>query len=562
MNDEIIKKCKGIDKDKEDSSIIEKFEQIYSNFTIAKRSPKIPKIIKEEDLSDAINANDDFFLGVRNLIDKNSAYLLRKPFFDSKKHAFEKEDLKKEEENNEKYNKKNKLIKNIIDQSKELITKRIIQKEINQISKNGNKEKKEYKKGIFITDKNEESNNQKKFRIQNIVEKKNEQKKISYYIINKAKAYNVKSVKNKRKNKDKERKNMKDIYKKIYGIIDNNISINDEIKYQVKNPYERLYNQGFFSKNKSQINILDNINQIKKESNHKIFSKKSKELLYIIKTKNIIKTPRIKYDRNNLYTPIKSNIKFKNEELTFRPELNEKAIRNATKLEDPFLRIAKPKLQAKAMTPKKVYLKKGEYDRYIQRINGLYLDGEEKIKKKKKLSTLSPTSFSDESEFEINQAKKRVHSMKFKYNQNSRNTYYQQIQMKKKLIFENIKRKKIYNDNDNSEYTFKPQILKRNLKFLIKKQLSETDIKDKKKKSLDSILSQKKNDFSIPKKRLFVVNNEDANKSTNNNSRIYLYYQKDKSDECDKRDKYNKIEISMIQRKLYNLEKFFSKQSL
>jgi hypothetical protein len=360
---------------------------------------------------------------------------------------------------------------------------------------------------------------------------------------------------------------MKDIYKNIYGIIDNDndISINDETKYQVKNPYERLYNQGFYSKNKSQVNILNNINQIKKESNNKIFSKKSKELLGIIKAKNSIKTPRIRYDRNNLYTPIKSSIKFKNGELTFRPELNEKVIRNATKLEDPFLRIAKPKMQAKAKTPKKVYLKKGEYDRYdryIKRINGLYLDGVEKIKKKRKLSTLSPTSFSDESEFEISQAKKRVHSMKFKSNQNSRNTYYQQIQMKKKLIFENIKRKKIYNDNDNSEYTFKPQILKRNLKFLIKKQLSETDIKEKKKKSLDSILIPQKNDFSIPKKRLFVVNNDDANKSTNNNSRIYLYYQKDKSNECDKRDKYNKIEISMIQRKLYNLEKFFSKQSL
>ena len=52
MNEEIIKKCEGIYQEKEDLSLIEQFDQIYSNFMVAKtpKSSNIPKIINEHDL--------------------------------------------------------------------------------------------------------------------------------------------------------------------------------------------------------------------------------------------------------------------------------------------------------------------------------------------------------------------------------------------------------------------------------------------------------------------------------------------------------------------------------
>ena len=566
MNEEIIKKCEGIDKTKEDLSIIDKFEQIYSNFMMAKLSPKIPKIIKDEEPSGIVNANDDIFLDEKKLIDKNLESSLRKPSFDLNKNVLDKEDAKKDKENN---NKKNILMKNIIDSSKELITKRILQNKINQINIISNKEK----KNIIIREKSEDAKNHIKIRKDKVkvIEKmnNNKQKKEFHKKINQPKVYNAKYEKNKSKykDKDKERKTMKDIYKHIYGINginDSDIQINEEKKYEVKNAYERLYNQGFYSKNKSQVNILDNINQIKKDSNYTIISKKSKELLGIIKSKDNKNNRHIKYDKNNIYKPIKSNIKYKNVELSFRPQLNVKTIRIAKKLEDPFLRITKPKLEIKSMTPKKLFVKKEEYDKCIKRINYLYLDGVEKIKKKKKLNSYSPTSISEESELKVELMKNKVNINKVESIKNSRNTYYKQIQWKKKILLSNIKKHRIYNgfNNDESECTFKPQILKTNIKLLFKKQLSDTDIKNMRKKSSYSYLSPKKRDFSVSKQRYFIINNDETNKSNINNSRIHLYYQKDKYNECDKRDKYNKIEVSMIQRKLYNLEKFFSKQSL
>ena len=52
------------------------------------------------------------------------------------------------------------------------------------------------------------------------------------------------------------KKNMKDIYDHLFGI-NEELSLCSEKRIQVKNTFQRLYNQGFYSKNKSQINILD-----------------------------------------------------------------------------------------------------------------------------------------------------------------------------------------------------------------------------------------------------------------------------------------------------------------
>ena len=278
MNEEIIKKCEGIDKEKEDLSIIEKFDKIYSNFMVSNNSPKIPKIINDQELT-KINI-DQIFL----------------------------------DENNIECNHNNKTINEL---DKELINKKILEND---------------NKGINNNIKNKNDNNKKKY-------------------------------------SQKEKKSIKR-YKCINGDIDNDISLNLEKKYDIKNAYERLYNQGFYSKNKSQINILDNISQIKKNCNHTKILNKSKELLGLSKKNK----KDIKYFKYNIYKPIKQNIKNMNIKLSFHPEINEKTKRIVENMEESFIRLTKPKTKININTPKKK-IPKGNFEEIKKRINFLYLDG-------------------------------------------------------------------------------------------------------------------------------------------------------------------------------------------
>ena len=582
MNEEIIKKCEGIDKAKEELSLIEQFDQIYSNFMIAKRTPRIPKIIKDEELSPILNVNDEeILLDEKNLYDDNYAnMILRKPSLELNKKN-EMSGIENNNNENENDTKENKLIKSIIESSKEIISKKLIANEIKQINRMKTNINNNGKNDLFSKRKEEDKNNklelnninininnkddiekrknEKRIRIQNIIEKmkKNKEKnRKSKEIINKSNKNSIdKNTKSKKnfKNKDKERKSMKDIYKHLYGIEDDsNISINIDKKYNIKNAHERLYNQGFYSKNKSQINILENINKIKKDSNNNNISQKSKQILGLYERgskdiKNIYK----KYDKNNIYKPIKTNNKVQNIELSFRPELNENTVRIAENMENSFIRITRPKEKIKVQTPKKILTKKEDYEKCIKRINYLYLDGVEKIKKKK-LKSCPPTEVNEAKDLEIKKLSTKI--------KNSRNTYYNQIQWKKKIIFENINKKKLYDIHNYSECTFKPELPKRNLKKLFKKQLSEDDLCKKIKKNyFDIYFGPKLREFSVSKQRYFIINNDDIKNSQNS-----IYNKKDKNIESEKRNRHidDNIKIGLIKRKLYNLEKFFSKKNL
>jgi hypothetical protein len=251
MNEEIIKKCENIDKVKEDSSIIDKFEQIYSNFMVVRNSPNIPKIIKDEEPSSILKINDE---DEKNLCDEKLANLIMK------------KPLSQELDNNN--NKK--VIKSLIESSNRVISyKNNKNKKKDEKNKNKNK--------INIKEENEQKKKERKIKIQNIIEKMKQNRKKS---IKSKEKIDKPRIDNKDKVKIKEKKGMKDIYKHLYGITDNNsISINLEKKYNNKIAYERLYNQGFYSKNKSQVNILENINKIKKDSNYNNILEKSKNIL-------------------------------------------------------------------------------------------------------------------------------------------------------------------------------------------------------------------------------------------------------------------------------------------
>lgn len=566
MSDEVIKKCENIDKAKEDLSLIEQFDKLYSNFMIGKKSPKIPKIIKDEEPSAILNANEEeeIFLDDKNLYDDNFTNLiLRKPSFELKK---------KNREQNSDYNiengndSKNKIIKSIIESSKELLSKRILSNEIkeyNQLKINNNK-KEEFKNGkMGFNNINAEKRKEKKMQIKNLIEKMKKSKHKNKIIkskekLNKAKIYNEKYNNDKKKSKDKEKRTMKDIYKHLYGFMeDNSISINSGKKYNIKNTHERLYNQGFYSKNKSQINILENINKIKKDCNHRNISQKSKELLGLNKKAGSKNNNNInkKYDKNNIFKPIKLKTKEKSFEFSFHPELNKNSMKIVKNMENPFIRLTKPKNKITAKTPKKIISKKEDYEKCLKRINILYLDGVEKLKKRK-IYSCHPTEISEEtSEFELKKNNLKAYKLK-----NSRNTYYNQIQWKKKIIFENIKKKEIFDFDEKSECTFRPEIIKGNMKKIFKKQLSDADLYiNKNKNNFDIYFGPKIKEFNVSKQRYFIINNDDVK-----NTKISLYYKKDRNAESEKRNRYNEknINLCLIKRKLYNLEKFFSKQSI
>ena len=128
MNEEVIKKCEGIDKSKEELSLIEQFDHIYSNFMIAKRTPRIPKIIKDEELFPILNFNDEeILLDDKNLYDENyTNMILRKPSLELNKKKETSNIENNNNDDNDNDNKENRLIKSIIESSKELIIKRLL----------------------------------------------------------------------------------------------------------------------------------------------------------------------------------------------------------------------------------------------------------------------------------------------------------------------------------------------------------------------------------------------------------------------------------------------------
>ena len=98
------------------------------------------------------------------------------------------------------------------------------------------------------------------------------------------------------------------------------------------------------------------------------------------------------------------------------------------------------------------------------------------------------------------------------------------------------------------------------MKKIFKKQLSDADLYiNKNKNNFDIYFGPKVKEFNVSKQRYFIINNDDVK-----NTKISLYYKKDRNAESEKRNKYNEknINLCLIKRKLYNLEKFFSKQSI
>ena len=281
--EDIKKKCESIDKAKEDFNNIERFEEIYSNFKIQNMPQNHPKIIRDSEPSSIVlNEEHDFNEDQNYYNDKNLTYFI------SENSLFA---LSKNIEIDNSKNNNDKFAKSYIDLNKEILSKKALEIEIRKSLEN----KKELNN--FINDKE-----RKRKKIHDILEiiKKNKQNKKraseKSYI---SKIYNVKYNNNKKDYEKMKKRSMKDIYQHLFGINDD-ISLSLTKKNEVKNTFQRLYNQGFYTKNKSQINILDNIHKIKNESKRENISKNSKKILGLSKAKNANNKDK-KYDKNFPY---------------------------------------------------------------------------------------------------------------------------------------------------------------------------------------------------------------------------------------------------------------------
>ena len=519
IDKDILKKCENIDKVKKDLNNIDKFESIYSDFKIKKTFRNFPKIIRDSEPSSIVlneeNDNDE-----QNFFDDiNLTYFITgNPLFDSSKNS-EKENSK---------NDKSKIAKSYIDINKDILSRKALENKIiinleNKKIENIIKEKQRRKKKILDI-------------IENIKRNKFEKRKKSV-IISKSKIYNTKYNNNKKYYQNEKKKNMKDIYNHLFGI-NEELSLCSEKRNQVKNTFQRLYNQGFYSKNKSQINILDNIQKIKKESKRENISKKSKEILGLNKTKNN------KYDKNNIFKPIKTNMESTYREFQFRPTLNETSKKLVKNMEKSFTRITRSK-SSKTIENKKRKISKEKYEKILKRINSLYSDGVEKIKNKNKSKSYLPSQ--DDSSNELNN---KNNSMEILNNclkicnpiKNSRNIYFNQIQWRKKILMNNEKKKKLNENEKCLECTFKPKINTKSIKYLFQK-TAEEKLKTKSLRNNSKSTQEPLKNFNISSNRYFIIkNNKEKTNKINLKEKI----------------KQKNINYSLIQRKSYHLEKFFS----
>ena len=510
----IKKKCEIIDKAKEDFNNIERFEEIYSNFKIQNMPQNYPKIIRDSEPSSIVlNEEHDFNEDQNYYNDKNLTYFI------SENSLFV---LSKNIERDNSKNNNDKFAKSYIDLNKEILSKKALEMEIRKSLEN----KKELNN--FINDKE-----RKRKKIHDILEiiKKNKQNKKraseKSYI---SKIYNVKYNNNKKDYEKMKKRSMKDIYQHLFGINDD-ISLSLTKKNEVKNTFQRLYNQGFYTKNKSQINILDNIHKIKNESKRENISKNSKKIL-----------------KNNIFKKIKTNMENSYTKFQFHPNISETSKQIVKNMEKSFTRITRPKTQTKIEYNKKK-ISKEKYQEILNRINFLYLEGVEKIKNKKKLKSCPPSNDNTLESNKIIPIESINNSLNIiKKHKSSRNLYNNQIQWKKRILLENEKKKILKEKQSNSECTFKPKIITKSIKYLFQKTAEEKIKTSNRKNNVNNNSTNSLKNINISKNRYFIINNDysDKHKRKINKMSMKIKY------------KEKHIEYSLIQRKSYHLEKFFS----
>ena len=269
------------------------------------------------------------------------------------------------------------------------------------------------------------------------------------------------------------------------------INTNENFKKNLSNifpnndSFNRLYNYGYYIKYKLNITRKLEDEKIKKQMNPKILSSskeikrdpKFEERLYYAKKNNI--NDRI-YNRR---TPSREKTNY--QKYTHQPKINKKSLIIASKLEVSKLRINRKKVNYSNIVEDKSYVdyysnlfkyknklnyKKNKSNNNISPIsrnkksNELYAKGIQDMKRKEQI--FNKNKIKKEEEFKNYPFKPKIsknHSylgskigLKKKFTKDG--IYNENKEWKKKLVNENITKKKKYEEIENKKYTFKPEI--------------------------------------------------------------------------------------------------------
>ena len=419
--------------------------------------------------------------------------------------------------------------------------------------------------------------------------------------------YNSKFKKNQKKNlrntksndylnKDKDflaNRTAENSLKSKYGYNENNNSKkNLKILYPPNDSGNRLYNYGYYIKNKINKKRQKEEEKMRREMTPKILNR-SKEM---IKDKD--RDPnkfeeRLYYAEKNdeddsIYnrrrTLSRENInyeKYMNTKFTYHPKINKKSLLIASKLEPSTLRINRKKSNnSHILEEKNVFdyysnLFKDRtyiYKRKVQNLspscgneksNELYKKGMQEIKKKEKNYKENLLKKKEEyknysyhpkitktysNNLENNKDKKNKNKIKKSKNED---IYNKNKEWKKRLEKENIMKKKKYEESENKKYTFKPEINKSNMQndvpFIMKNIQQMNDYVNKRRKAL----KKKKEEENYRKKKLGL---------NANNYNVKTTIPKEFDLKTEQRSKSNKKErdINILNRNLRKKDEFYN----
>ena len=258
----------------------------------------------------------------------------------------------------------------------------------------------------------------------------------------------------------------------------------------------RLYNYGFYLKNKLEKQRLQENIKIKKQMTPKILAK-SKEIFRDSSFETRLYYNNNESDHNNFYKKKEISKDNSYDQLDYKPKLNKKSLQIANKLEPSSQRLMKKKKKFTDDKNKNKNIYKNIYQNhsrsnsispsdkeYLKRCNELYNKGIENMMKREQI--YKETKIKKEEEY-------KNYSFKPKITKNSpvveKNTiikstspsgkknimsdlYKKQFEWKKKLENENIKKKEKIDNQTKLDCTFKPEIthlkIQNDEKFIMK----------------------------------------------------------------------------------------------
>ena len=286
----------------------------------------------------------------------------------------------------------------------------------------------------------------------------------------------------------------------------------------------RLYNYGYYIKNKLNEKRKLEEEKIKRQMTPKILSRskeinrdpKFEERLYYAEkndTNDCIYNRRRALSREYLNYNNDNKSRF-----TYRPKINKKSLLIASKLEPSTLRINRKKTNYSNYEEDKniidyytnLFKDKSTYKRKLnhnispscgnEKSNELYLKGMQDIKRKEQ--TYNENLHKKEEEYKNYSFRPKISrnnsigGLKIKNNNkvNNNDIYKKNKEWKKKLENENLNKKKKYDEIENKKYTFKPEInhlnMENDIPFIMKNIQQMNDYVNKRRK----IIEQKKED--------------------------------------------------------------------